>query len=315
MRLALIIAMISGIQFYTFAQIDSTKVAIVSYWALGDSYNFKITKSTQQWRENNLVKDDTSQFIVNFEVIDSTKDSYKIKWSFKTDLVSTYKISPELMSKLSDYIVTEVIYTTTETGAFVGIENWEDIGTMMRKLISEIIAFKSPELKGKNEELERVMQPFVSSYSSKEGVEMLVFKEIQYFHSPLGAEYSITEPIEYEEVMPPIIGSKPIRCDSKMFFEYVDFELEYCVLIDQKRLNPDDTKRFLQELFTQMEIKDAELDIAIEQATYDIVDHNRYEYFYYPGIPYKIETSRDMKFSAFDENVRRVEKIIIELID
>lgn len=69
---------------FSFAQIDSTKVQFVAYWSIGDSYDFKVTKVKQQWKEGKQTKDEKRSYTANFKVIDSTATSYTIDWTIKT---------------------------------------------------------------------------------------------------------------------------------------------------------------------------------------------------------------------------------------
>ena len=55
-----------------FSQADTTKISFVAYWSVGDSYDFNVTKSTQQWKKNELTKDQKQNYKANFTVIDST---------------------------------------------------------------------------------------------------------------------------------------------------------------------------------------------------------------------------------------------------
>ena len=65
---------------------DTTAVPFVAYWAIGDSYNFRITKIKKKWINKKQVRDDSSSYIANFQVLDSTENGYTIQWSFKTNL-------------------------------------------------------------------------------------------------------------------------------------------------------------------------------------------------------------------------------------
>ena len=99
-----------------FSQSKSMTVPFVSYWALGDTYNFKVSKINEQWKEDKLIKIDTTAYLANFEVIDSTENSYKIKWSFQTQLVNNIELSDRVLEKLAKYQMTHVIYRTSSLG-------------------------------------------------------------------------------------------------------------------------------------------------------------------------------------------------------
>ena len=101
MKKYLLLLILSFFSTILFSQTDSTKIAFVAYWSLGDSYNFKVSKSKKQWKGEELTKDEQEDYIANFTVIDSTENSYTIKWSYENDLGNTYSVPEELVSKLS----------------------------------------------------------------------------------------------------------------------------------------------------------------------------------------------------------------------
>ena len=63
MKKILIIIVISSITTNLLSQIDSTKVAFISYWSIGDSYNFKVSKIKQQWTGGTLTKDQKQDYV------------------------------------------------------------------------------------------------------------------------------------------------------------------------------------------------------------------------------------------------------------
>jgi predicted nucleic-acid-binding protein len=297
-----------------FAQTDTTKVSFVSYWSKGDSYDFKVTKIKRQWKGESLTKNDTSSYIANFLVVDSTAKSYTIKWSFKTNL-KEFNIPKELIGKFSKYQVTEVIYKTNELGQFLGIENWEEIGKMVKEMLNELVDALSKDKKADKEAIKSALAPVMNIYSSQQGIEQLVFSELRHFHFPFGVEYSVNEPIAYEDEVPNMAGGNPIRGDSKIYFEEVSFKDSWCVLIQEMRLNKEDTKEVINSLFKQMNLKNEEMSKAMAAAQFDIQDYNRYEYYYYPGIPSKIETKRESLVDIANEKGKRVDITRIELMD
>ncbi len=294
------------------AQEDTTNIPFVSYWSVGDSYNYQITKIKRQWKEDKLDKDDSTSYFVNFEVIDSTETSYTIRWSFENEL-SLFNIPESVAGTFTKHRVTEVIYLTNELGEFLGIENWEVISKMMSELFIEVIEQYTD--KEKRELMESIMKPILSIFNSKEGIENIAFKELKYFHFPFGVEYPASEPIFYQEELPNMFGGDPIKGDSKIYFESVDFSNSFCVMIQEMSLDPEDTKALITDLFKKMNLPDKDLVEAMNNAEFDIKDRNRFEYYYYPGVPYFIETSRETIIKVAGENGKRIEITRIKLDD
>jgi hypothetical protein len=298
-----------------FSQIDTTKIAFVSYWSIGDSYNFKISKIKKQWKEGKLTKDQKQDYIANFKVIDSTENSYIINWSYENDLGNTYKIPEKLLDRFSKYKITEIKYKTSEVGYLIEILNWKEVGDTMNSMIVDIIEVLGDKDEMKKDALKTAMQPFKQIYSSKQGVEQLVLKELQYFHFPMGLEYDITEPLLYDDELTNMLGGRPIKAKAKLYFENVDFEESFCVIKQELSLDPKDTKDLLKQFFKQMKLGNKEVKKALETAVLQIEDKNVFEYYYNPGIPHRIETIRETIIDVDKAKVKNIDKTIIELID
>ncbi|MGI6304789.1 MAG: hypothetical protein ACOXZQ_02805 [Bacteroidales bacterium] len=312
-KIALLIAF-AAIATTSLCQVDTTSVSYVAYWSIGDSYDFRVHKTSMQWSGDSLIKNDISEYIANFEVVDSTSTSYTVVWTFSNELANTWDIPDEMLEELSKYSLTEVVYTTTELGEFTSIENWKELGEMMRSMFSDIFRVLT---KDSGEEYDKLMQtarPIIDMYSSKEGVEQIVFPELMLFHFPFGAMIPVADTISYEDLLPNLLGGVPIRADAKLWFEEVDFEEERSVLVQESKLNTDDTMDLLRSLFDRMGLKDASLTEALETAVYEINTSARYEYYYYPGVPINIESEKNMTLDVAGERARRDETITIELL-
>lgn len=314
MRKLLILITLLTLTTKLFSQIDSTKIAFIAYWSIGDSYDYKILKTTQQWKEETLTKDEKQSYIATFTVIDSTEDSYTINWSFENDFESTYKIPVELREKFSKYQLTEIKYKTSEVGVFLEIINWIEVRDIMKSMFEDIVEVLGENDEKKKDALQTLLKPLRDIYSTKQGIEQIVLKELQYFHFPMGLEYDITEPLIYDDEIANMFGGKPIRAKAKLYFENVDFDESFCVIKQEMSLDPKDTKEVLKQIFKRMRLEDQEIKKALKTAIFQIKDRNVYEYYFNPGIPLRIETERESILDTDKEKLRRIDKTIIELV-
>ncbi len=298
----------------SYCQADTSEVSYVAYWSVGDSYDFRVTKTNMQWSGDSLTKNNTTEYVANFEVIDSTDTSYTIIWSFTNELVNTYDIPESLIEKLSKYSVTEVIYTTSELGEFTGIRNWEELGQTMRAMFTELFTVLAEEQGSDYDALMKTAEPIIAIYSSQQGIEQMILPELQLFHFPFGAMFTVSDTIKFEDQYPNMLGGDPIRAESKLYFESVDYADERAMLVQESKLNSDDTRALITRLLKQMGQKGSEFDAALGRAEYDIRTSTHYDYYYYPGIPIKIDLNRNTVIDIDNTKTRRVDNIIIELL-
>lgn len=304
------------------SQIDSTKVSFIAYWSKGDSYNFKVKKIKKRWKNRKLTKSDSIQYIANFKVLDSTAKTYTIQWSYKNNLINTYKknlnkiyqdkkVVSEIIKK---YDVTKIIYKTNEYGEFLDIINWQEISDLMSKMLGELeksIQIRKPE---KLKEVEKAMKPLAKIYSSKDGIEQLILYELQFFHFPFGSEYDVNVPLKYEQELPNMVGGEPFKGKAKLSIKEVNFDDLYCVLKEEVVVNPNDTKRQVIMLLKKMGLDRSKTEEIMKTAVFDITDLNYYQYYYDPGIPHRIYGSRKTKLNMDTNSVENFEELEIELV-
>lgn len=300
--------------FISHAQIDTSSVSFVAYWSIGDSYDYKVTKTTQKWKNGELVTDTKQETLSNFTVIDSTEKTYSIKWSYDTNLEGNYNIPKNFIEKLSKYENTVVLYNTNELGAFLEVINWEEIRDVMTSMIDDVVLVLSENGSEKNKKLINVMKPFKEIYQTKEGIEQLVVKDLQLFHMPMGLEFDTKETINYEDEITNFLGGRPIKTDAKIYFTEVDNENSFCTFKHDMNLNPNDTQDILLQVFKRMKLKNKATKKALKNAVFEISDNNIYEYYYYPCVPHKIEASRTSLINIFNSKSKKIDKTIIELI-
>ncbi len=293
------------------AQTDTVKVPFVAYWKVGDSYDFQITKIKEQWRGDTIEKKDSSAYIANFKVIDSTENSYTIKWSYKTSLAE-FDIPDNISEKLSKYTLNELIYKTDELGTYQGLQNWEEVSAMMKNLMTSLMEELS--LTQSNTELKDKIEPVFAAYYTKQGIEQMLMQEISIMHWPMGVEFLTSESLEYEEELANIFGGSPLRSTVKMDFEEVDLDNSFCIFRKEQKLNPEDSKNMILGLLGKLATSKEEMEREMGNSTFTIADNYYYEYYFNPGVPSFIEYKREAFIDVKSEKGKRIDIKRIELL-
>lgn len=303
----------------TYQEPDSLDVAFVAYWNIGDSYDFQISKYQRDWKNGELIVNDSVTYIANFKVVDSTEHSYKIKWTFRDEILSLinvykekYDLDPDDKFSKKGEETTHIFYETDEWGEFKGVLNQEEWAkTTLQRLENFILSIDNEKIKF---ELVQKLISSIKNYSSKAAIEQVLLQEIQYIHTFFGGVYDPREPIEYEDEYDNILNEEIIRGNAVLFFEEVDYENYFCSIRQESKLNTDDVFKMLDSYMRQSGIPENEVDHFIENAIYEIDDLNYYEFYYTPGVPHGIYGSRTINVELMEEQYHKVEEILIELI-
>jgi len=302
-----------------FAQ-DETSVSFVAYWKKGDTKTYMVTKKNIQYKNDTLVKESTDGYIVKFVVVDSTATSYVIDWNYENTLFQSTALPKEVVPVLEKYKNINIRYTTDELGAFKEVLNWKEVGKMMNEMFDKLLS----SLSENKTDVSKAIKPFKEIYSSKEGIESLVMKEIQYFHWPFGIAAVYGDTLRYEEYLPNMLGGDPIKANGAFYFEQVDFENEKCKFVNTLDLDSVDTKRVLTDVMNSMvakisyeskkerEEKTKELQEEFGKMGMKVTDYNTFHFLYNPGWPIKIHTKRISLITTSGSIGKRIDEVVIE---
>lgn len=287
---------------------DGTVLPFVAYWSVGDTYDFKVTKIKRKWLNGRLTEHDSVSYISQFKVLDSTDTGYRISWTYKEG--DGHKILPSFMKEKSpQFQLSEVIYKTDALGSFLEIENLDSITSAFRSLFTKFITTN------KNPSIEKIIRATLPIYTYQEGIELKIFNELHLIHFPFGLSYSVTKPIYYDDVLPNLAGGNPIRAKGKIYFERVDFDRNFCSMIQELTVNEKDAANVVNQALQALNLDSKAVKKAYKTSKIDFRESNRFDYFYKPGVPARIEYKRTGKIVLAEEKNEILEITRIELQD
>jgi hypothetical protein len=296
-------------------QADTSFIPVAAYWEKGDEFHFKVTKVKQTWQDKNLTQDDSTEYIARFLVTDTDSSSYTIEWSFINTFFDLLGLPPESREKFPSYRNIIVVYTTDEFGAFTGIENWQEIGRMINDLADEFILLKSNNSKTTTEDLKKSLEPMLTVFSSKRGIEQLVFKELLMMHFPFGKQYERGKIYNYTEQVPIMVNSEPVTGSGIIFIRLANLDSQRCELVQRMKILPDSAKKMLRSHFHSIGMRPQAIPATIESSRVDVNEENFYDYYYYPGIPIKVSASRETQINVLEDNIKQTDITLIEWIE
>jgi hypothetical protein len=235
----------------TFAQInmaDST-AQVVTYWEKGEKQNYTVTTEKIKIKGADTTARDIMTYDVEITVLDQTDTSYTIEWWYKNLRTNAENpISQKLMSITND---SKVVFKTDELGVFIEVVNWEEcrdyIQNAMKSLSKEFSAIP---------EMDKVLQQFAATYSSKEAIESAAIKDIQQFHSFHGGKYTLGEVVTGQIQVPNVLGKEPFDADIMIYLDKINeadnnFVIRLAQEVNQEQLT-DATFNYLTKVSKSM---------------------------------------------------------------
>ena len=297
---------------------DTTIYPFVAYWSVGDTYTYEITKIENREHNGELTKADTNIYRSSLEVLDSTVDSYLIRYTFGDQLKSTQTDLPEeIVASMADLpALQSITYRTNELGTFERLENWQGFATAMDSLFEQVLVLLKDE-SVPDSLLRRALQPMRNMYTSEAGILNKIISEIAVLHSPFGYEYRVGDTLLYNIPIANLIGDRPIDTENVLYVEDTDWAEDYIELRHFTNLTPDGAEAMV-ELITQAfpGITDSpEMQEVLATTTVTLNDDNWSAYYNYPGIPVMIDNDRLVVIQFGEDEERLITKLVVRWVD
>ena len=192
---------LSSIMHRASAQSDSLYIpdsaAVIAYWNLGDKKTFLHT-STQYVDSGGYIYDfTTTSSLVSFEVIDSTFNTYTLRYGVDSILSvpDSYGNNEKFGLSLFEQIRYE--YATDTYGEFLYMVNTDEVREPLKNAIRDM---EFPQYS--MAETERVRQELLDLYDREGQLELFLQQEIGMFHIYNGYTLPLYQEIEYETEYP-----------------------------------------------------------------------------------------------------------------
>lgn len=206
----------------TFAQInlkDST-VSVFGYWDKNEKMSYQATIKKYELKpvdstHSDTLKIETLTYKFDIEIIDSTAESYTIRWT-NYDLKSD-KLTDSFMKLSAITKNTAFEYTTDELGSFTGIKNWKEIRSVINK--------KLDEYKRENKETNfssTLIESFRGMFDSKESIEAGAINEILLYHYFHGARFDMDTMYTAAQKFANLLGGEPFDGFTNFWVDTVD---------------------------------------------------------------------------------------------
>ncbi len=255
---------------YAQNRVTGTTATVVGYWKKGDTKRLSVRMSKDKDVNGKLTKEGAS-YDVTLRVLDETEDSYTVEWTYEN--MAAQGGNP-LMSRLYEMSNgLRVLYRTDEMGSFTELLNWKEVQAHL---------FKGLEMLEKQPGIEKdVMKAVVAQvkgiYSSKESIESTL-KDINIYHSPYGAEYTLNEKITADTHLPNILGGEPVPARIEITMTELDQQRDHCKIVTGQMMDREKTSALVYEFLKKTaEQSGRPLPADFEVPVMDISDASEHE--------------------------------------
>jgi hypothetical protein len=254
---------------YSQSAAKDSSVNCVTYWRLGETRTYSIIHEKSSVNESGNIVPFRFAYLAQVSVIDSTSNSYTIKWKFQ--LPEEYKMmSPRIVDSLPVFNGMEMIYKVSEMGAFLELLNWEEVrDTYFRQMDMSMS-------KNRDSTAAATLAATKKMFSSKQMVEATFIKEIRLFHEPYGYKFTMAG-ASAETQLPNPFGGEPFPAHQIYKLTALDKVKNSFTLVFQLNIDKGNVNKLIDPILKNMNIiKDAEIDKAEKGNSYDLQDYSEY---------------------------------------
>jgi len=285
-------------------------VSFRAAWKVGDSAVFRVRQEKAQSRGDSTDRIDTAAYeaVMKIASQDRKDSSFLVSWTYANDLGNNYRLSGARARRLAKYDRIKLEYRAGVDGEFLGIVGWTRQASLMARMLEDLVQAIAEDEKTDPAEVRARMKPLVDAFTSKEGLESIVFKDVRQVHFALGAQFRTDSVLDYEDVFPNVFGGDPIP--TKGTLRATVDSPGVATLVSTSDADPGRTRALILGLMKKMMPEDSVMK-AMSMARMELQDRNRYDIEIATGFPLRIETSRRVQFVAPGERAESRERMRI----
>jgi hypothetical protein len=308
-KLLYLLLAIPAISSYAQNKFTDNSTTLVAYWKKGTVKTFEIKEKTSSYQNDTLEEDKTEIDTIHFIIKEEHPKDYQIEWEYlghsSTDTTDALpkKLNDKLNKKFGNLTVQ---YSTSETGAFNKIENWEKLSKAFCYIFDESI---KEEKKGSKFEV--MMQQLKDVYKTQNGIENLFNRYISTYHYLYGVEYAKDNPYYLETSIPNLFGGTPFPAKLAVRLDSVNTKDGLAYLSINQSIDKEKAKENILEIIQKLSGEKMNADAANELELFSINDKMKYVVSLEEGWVEQYEFTRTVKVN----DAKKVTRLSINLVN
>ncbi|MDX9846850.1 MAG: hypothetical protein RBT74_07710 [Tenuifilaceae bacterium] len=193
---------------------DST-MQVVGYWDMNESLTYVVYNQSVRTQGADTLLNEYTRYEVDVTIVDSTENSYTIKWHYRDYFIET---DNEVMKRLSSIFEDmSVLIKTDELGSFLEIINWEEIKTFML-ITTALMREEFKEIPN----MDQFIAHYEALYSTKEAIQNSAIDEIHQYYYFHGLNYKLHEEYNSQSTIQNRFGGEPFNADITFWLDDIN---------------------------------------------------------------------------------------------
>lgn len=232
--------------------VTDTTSEVVAYWKKGDFRLLEKTTVREKYINDALVFKTFSASDIVMKVVEENESNYQIEWLYKDTRIS--ETEEEIVKRITELTKDfKTVYKLSNTGMYEGIVNYEDMQNYFIKGFELMKDKYGSDTLGK-----QVFGIIKQIFETREAAEAGFGKEIQLYHFPYGAEYTLNQEVNEEITLPNPFTGDPIQAYIKFKMTDLDIPKMTCRIEGTMSITEEDSKKFIKDFIQKLKEKGAD---------------------------------------------------------
>ncbi len=232
--------------------VTDTTAEVVAYWKKGDFRLLEKTTTREKYVNDAMVFKTTSTSDIVMKVVEETEANYQVEWIFKDTRVS--ETEEEIVKRITELTKDfKTVYKLSNTGMYEGIVNYEEMQNYFLRGLELMKDKYGTDTMGK-----QVFGIIKQIFETRETAEAGFGKEIQLYHFPYGAEYTLNQEVNEQITLPNPFTGDPIQAYIKFKMTDLDIPKMTCRIEGTMSITEEDSKKFIKDFIQKLKEKGAD---------------------------------------------------------
>jgi hypothetical protein len=229
---------------------QDSSVQVISYWDLGERYEYAVTYQKLQYSGVDTTLNETMTYDVDVSVIDSTANSYTVRWFYKNFKSDSKNPIIQKLTAISENIPVDI--KLNEVGMIQSVMNWEAVRDYIAASIDSLRS-GLPQIP----EIDKMFQRLQAIYSNQASIETAAIQDAWQFHSFYGGKYNLNETTTGQlKTANLYYPDNPFDTEFSVTLEELDQSGNQYVIRSVREVNPEQlaesTYRYIKDMYKDL---------------------------------------------------------------
>ncbi len=230
------------------AQKETGKITLMPHWRKGEKRQYAMVKARRKVQGPAALSGKGTTPVL-IEVLDANDAGHLLSWTMGETQVEDPALAADPIAKAVVELTknTTVVFQLDGDTRLTAVRNWQQLRAVGNKIAEACL--QEMKRRGMDDTtVGKARQQFESLLGTRQQIEILFTRSSQIFFAPLGVEYSLGRPFEYEDKLANPFGGEPFPTRASFTLEKMDAASDIAIITWRQEIDPVAGARILEKI-------------------------------------------------------------------